>query len=495
MEPTGLIFQLSPEAAQKLQELSGGMFEDINDLLKHMHDEGEHDAGEFTSAVSRLAEAETGKCKIEKVYSFKDDPVDPVDGFDGLYDLEKADLLSEEDLLQEEDDCAAILKEKMTRTFKIDAGDKETADYLHKLLQEIPGVERVQYDILYKSFSLTAQVTNFQPNFLGADAGDDPNDTLYGRLWGIQQIKCKDAWKDSEGEGVTVAVIDTGVRAEHPDLEGNIVPGVNFIDSTQPPSDTNGHGTMCAGIIAAVRNNEKFVVGVAPKAKIMAIKIFRGAGDLGASGAKASICADAIIYAADHGARVISNSWGPANIDFPDEEVKTAVKYAHCKNCVVVFAAGNEGADIADRLYLNHDKVISVAASDKSSHRWEGENDSSSNYGAGITVSAPGLEIISTSIDSGDYSIGAGTSMACPHVAGVAALILSVRKDISPDDVKDIIRNGVDNFKYVTGQPIGLGTIDAAICVSKALIHNLGPFAKIGTLVLKAIKDLWSGLK
>ncbi|MBI4846428.1 MAG: S8 family serine peptidase [Candidatus Omnitrophica bacterium] len=331
----------------------------------------------------------------------------------------------------------------------------------------------------------------------------------YDDLWGLKKINASQAWDISQGEGVVVAVIDTGVDYNHEDIAANIwanpaeIPNNNIDDDNNgmiddirgwdfsgddssmmadnDPIDYYGHGTHCAGTIAAIGNNNIGIIGVAPKAKIMPVKIFPNPYD--------SVCADAIRYAADMGADVLSNSWGPSSRNPSNPLVESAIEYAYAKGCVVVFAAGNYNDDVAYYSPANYPKVITVAASDQNDQKCY-----FSNYGAEIDVAAPGggmsgnvnniLSLLAASHNSGfnsyivrtNYLRLAGTSMACPHVAGVTALLLSKNSSFSNAQVKQAIRRETDPI--ISFLSIGKGRINAL----KTLQVDLNSLADIGNI-------------
>jgi subtilisin family serine protease len=232
--------------------------------------------------------------------------------------------------------------------------------------------------------------------------------------WSISALKVDKVWPKSQGEGVVVAVIDTGCDLDHPDLQNNLIEGYDFIDKTKSPVDKNGHGTHVAGTIAAL-NDKKGVVGVAPKSKIMPIRSLDadGSGDLKA------VC-EGILFAADNGAHIITMSLGtPSNsIIF-----KQTLKYAVDKGCVIFCAAGNSGKD-TDLMYpAKYPETISVGSV---SNEFK-ISEFSCSKGSELDFLAPGEDVISCVPDN-NYSNMTGTSMANPFAAGCAALLLSYKK-------------------------------------------------------------------
>jgi subtilisin family serine protease len=316
----------------------------------------------------------------------------------------------------------------------------------------------------------------------------------YGDLWGILAIGGPAAWNTNAGDGIVVAVVDTGIDYNHPDIAANVwintkeipnngidddnngyvddVRGWDFIGSTyQTPTQSNdpidrmGHGTHVAGTIAAVGNNGIGIIGVAWRAKVMAVK---GLDDSGFG--LDSTLGPAIIYAANNGAEVISNSWAGQG---SSQTISDAISYAYNLGAVIVAAAGNNSDDARNYFPANLPQVITVSA-------WNpnGFLAPFSNWGSKIDVAAPGVDILSlraagTSLGkplTSDYTRADGTSMATPHVSGVAALILAQHPTYSNEDVRQAIRvsaSGGGQFNLDTGY--GLISASGALSVASVL--------------------------
>ena len=294
-----------------------------------------------------------------------------------------------------------------------------------------------------------------------------PNDPLYSQQWNLRAIRMPEAWEISQGEGVTVAVVDTGVTRV-PDLaQTEFVKGYDFVDDDEDPTDLNGHGTHVAGTLAQSTNNALGVAGVAFKAKIMPVRVLdaNGFGSL-------SDVVEGIRYAVDHGATVINLSLGSRASARLMEE---AVAYAHSKGVTVVAAAGNENSSQVS-YPARYPHVIAVSATGP-----DGTKAPYSNYGVGVDIAAPGgaktpehpeYGILQQTInrrnpDEPVFAYFQGTSMAAPHVAGVAALIQAQGiKD--PDKVEAILKRSAAPVPSDKQNFYGAGLLDAARALARA---------------------------
>ncbi len=310
-------------------------------------------------------------------------------------------------------------------------------------------------------------------------------------IYGLHLINASGAWDITTGRNdIIVAVIDTGIDYNHEDLaenmwinedeilDGTDTDGDGFIDNLygadiynndSDPMDDHGHGTHCAGTIAAVGNNTLGVVGVSWQTKIMAVKVLSSGGS-----SDAARLAAGIVWAADQGADVLSNSWG-SDRPYPSEPtIEAAIRYAYDKGCVIVFAAGNEQDDVKYYCPQNMEETITVAATDLNDNKAE-----FSNSGNLVDVSAPGVDILSLRANNTDlygngihvvdenYYYASGTSMACPHVAGLAALLLSKNHSLSQDAVRTLIKYTVDEAYSHPNEYIGTGRINASKAVHR----------------------------
>lgn len=391
-----------------------------------------------------------------------------------------------------QDRTEAIRQEFPSRSLRAAPGST-IPDLSHVYLLELPK----EADILaaVAEFSADPHVLYAQPNYryqyLFA-----PNDPFfsssgswgqpYADLWGLQKIQAETAWDINQGDGITVAVVDTGLDYNHPDIAANVwtntdeIPGNGldddsngFIDDVRgwdfvapgigdnDPMDDNGHGTHVSGTIAAVADNGLGIVGVAPEAQIMPIKALSAAGFYTSDNAAAGLH-----YAADNGADVVNNSWGCGGC-FSDPVTEEGVTYAHGFGVVVVFAAGNDNHDVVSNAPQNQPETLLVSAFDENDQKA-----SFSSFGLMVDVAAPGgsnvllpgetcgggfssanilslessiLVIDPDCVVSPGYLRIQGTSMAAPHVAGLAALILADRPTLTNEEVRQVIRTSADD--------------------------------------------------
>ncbi len=332
-----------------------------------------------------------------------------------------------------------------------------------------------------------------------------PSDTYYGYQWDLYEasggINAPAAWDKATGAGVVVAVVDTGVRP-HADLAANLLPGYDFINDTRVSNDGDGrdadasdpgdatdagfcasgsaaansswHGTHVAGTIAAVTNNGQGVAGIAFGAKVLPVRV------LGRCGGYMSDVADGMYWAAGGTvsgvpanptpARVINVSMGATGAC--DSTFQSSINAVRSRGAVVVAAAGNNNGDAAQFTPASCTGVIAVAAVGR-----DGSKASYSNYGSVVSIAAPGgdgSDGITSTINAGltspttdSYGTYLGTSMATPHVSGVAALMLSKNPSLTPDDVQARLKASARPFPAACSQ-CGAGIVDASAAVDAA---------------------------
>jgi len=345
-----------------------------------------------------------------------------------------------------------------------------------------------------------------------------PDDPYFDIQWALNQdndcdIDAPEAWNTETGdENVVIAILDTGVDWDHPDLADNIwinpgedlngngivdpydfnnidddnngfiddIRGYDFVntknsvapgeDGTIPdndPMDFHGHGTHCSGIASAVTNNNEGIAGICWNCNIMPVRIGYK-GSLGTAYMDTDDSVNGLVYAADNGADVISMSWGGNS---ESQLLKEAIDYAYNKGVVLVAAAGNNNVDLDNYplpfLPAEYENIIAVAATDSSDNRAK-----FSNYGFQIDVAAPGVNIYST-FPNNSYKKTNGTSMACPYVAGLAALILSKKPDLNPMELRTILHSSTDTIN--TDKSVGFGRINAYNALQKtaSVIANI----------------------
>lgn len=257
-----------------------------------------------------------------------------------------------------------------------------------------------------------------------------PNDPLLSSQYHHGKVNTYGAWDVLAGSNKTIAIIDTGIDADHPDLKGKLVPGKAFGLFNFSTNDDQGHGTHCAGIAAGTGNNGVGISGIDQTAKLMPVKVLNFLG----SGSTSDII-NGVYFAADNGADVLSMSLGGGSFS---QAFQDAINYAWGKNKIIVAAAGNDGVSTYSypAAYSN---VVSVAATD--------ENDlktSWSNYGTWVDVAAPGNNIYSSTND-GKYGLMSGTSMATPLVSGLMALTWGKNPMASNAAVVDRVVSTADN--------------------------------------------------
>jgi subtilisin family serine protease len=375
----------------------------------------------------------------------------------GLTDIQIATLTREKFTRRASRMRGAFQPPEISRTYvlELDEGLTNALPQILAGLRADSGVESAEQEHLY-----SANLTTNDPYLSSSGSWGQP----YPDLWGIQKVDAPAAWNTNTGAGVIVAVVDTGIDYNHPDIASNVwinkgeipnngidddhngyiddVRGWDFIGATYTdpqqsnnPIDGNGHGTHVAGTIAAVGNNGIGVVGVAWNAQVMAVKGLDNSG----TGIDSTL-GPAILYAANNGADIISASWGSTSYS---ATIADAITYAYDLGAVIVVAAGNNSEDALNFYPAALPNVITVAASDPYDNLA-----SFSNYGSKIDVAAPGVDILSLqaagtalgAVVSPGYMRLSGTSMATPHVSGLAALILSQNATYSNEDVRQVLR-------------------------------------------------------
>ncbi|MFE2285876.1 type VII secretion-associated serine protease mycosin [Streptomyces sp. NPDC059443] len=298
-------------------------------------------------------------------------------------------------------------------------------------------------------------------------------DTIRDRQWGLMALRAEEAWGTTRGNGVTVAVLDTGVDSTHPDLAGQVLDGTDLVGMGAGRGDRAWarHGTAMAGIIAGHGhgpNRRAGVLGIAPQAKILPVRVILEEGDPGrakARDSKGGALAEGIRWAADHGADVINLSLGDDSSSAHHEAGEDeAVQYALAKGVVVVASAGNGGEQGDHASYpAAYPGVIAVAAVDRN-----GKKASFSTRSWYATVSAPGVDVVIADPDRSYYE-GWGTSAASAFVSGAVALVRSAHPGLSPAQIKKLLESTAsDSPAGGRDDSRGFGLVDPAAALQAA---------------------------
>jgi hypothetical protein len=316
-----------------------------------------------------------------------------------------------------------------------------------------------------------------------ADAVYTPNDQYWSSLWNMRIIKADQAWDTYRGfTDIVVAIVDTGVDYNHQDLSAHYVAGgYDWVNDDSDPMDDNGHGTHCAGIAAAVMDNSFGVVGVS-QCSIWAEKVLPASG----TGGTWDDLASGITHAADNDVDIISMSMGGTEYS---NLVNDACTYAWNRGVLLVAASGNNklNLDVTPFYPACYSSVIAVSATNSTDQRWWEQSPSiyGSNYGSKIELAAPGESIYST-IPGDNYGYKTGTSMACPHVAGLAALLWSYKPTLANSELRNKLHDAVDDLG-TSGKDIyyGYGRINAAKVITIPGLENPATFKTTGATPAK----------
>jgi subtilisin family serine protease len=376
------------------------------------------------------------------------------------------------------DNMALAIAVPMASTFRLSYSASVSAEQAVERLEAVDGVEFAEPNRYRESYVV-------------------PNDPSFAAQWGLTRINAPAAWDRTTGSAaITVAVIDTGVDLDHPELAALLVPGTDMVDlgpnpvppagfrfegdfqgRDNVPQDEVGHGTHVAGTIACLSNNATGVAGVTWSCRLMPVKVLtrivnvNDPSDVRGTGSAADIAAG-IRWAVDHGARVLNLSLGGTT----DTQVeRDAIAYAISRGAVVVAAMGNAFQQGNPTSFpAAYPNVIAVGAINSADARAP-----FSQVGPHIDVAAPGVGVLSTVWNNG-FTNMSGTSMASPHVAGLAALILSCNSGLTAAQVGDIIRQTARPLRDNPADPIpnnnyGFGCIDAQAAINRACPRRSQP--------------------
>ena len=292
--------------------------------------------------------------------------------------------------------------------------------------------------------------------------GNAANDPLRNLQYGLDRIQAEPAWARARGAGVAIAIVDTGVDLQHEDLRGRFTVGYDFVDDDADAQDGNGHGTHVAGVVAAATDNGIGIAGVAPAAQIMPLRVL----DADGTGTESDVAAAirfAVLQARSNGLRLVINlsltDLSESGVSATSQQIEDAIREAWFAGAVVVAAVGNDDLPFSDYPAAGPN-VLAVGATDENDRRASFSN-------RNPLVVAPGERIVSTYLDVTTptdhtvYASGSGTSMAAPHVAGVAALLLSDGLD-NAQAVERIVRTADDLGTAGRDDDFGFGRVNAA---------------------------------
>ncbi|HAJ91106.1 MAG TPA: peptidase S8 [Gammaproteobacteria bacterium] len=329
----------------------------------------------------------------------------------------------------------------------------QSVKHLKQINAHVIKVAPQALDAVMRALSSNPHIDYVEKNPLVPPSAFTPNDPGYPEQWHLSKIQASVAWGVSTGNGVTIAVLDSGVEDSHPDLAGSMVPGWNVVSNNSNTSPIGLHGTAVAGAVAATGNNGIGVASIAWRARIMPVRI-SNRSDGWADGGD---MADGILWAADHGARVVNISY---DIGVASSVINDAAQYLRNKGGLLVMSAGNNNTNNGSS---ENPYIINVAATTDTDARA-----SFSNYGNYIDVSAPGEHVVTT-WENGGYGWGDGTSFSSPLAAGVIALIKAANPNLSVNEVETILKNSADDLG-ASGwdRYFGHGRVNAAVAVQMA---------------------------
>lgn len=307
-------------------------------------------------------------------------------------------------------------------------------------------------DAVARALSKNPRIAFAEKDMLVELTESTPNDPNFSSAWHLPKIQAPLAWDNSRGDGIVIAILDSGVNGGHPDLSAKMVSGWNSVSANTETGDINGHGTAVAGTAAASTDNGTGISSIAWNAAIMPVRITNRSDGW----AYFSDIANGLTWAADNGAHVANISYNVTN----SSSITSAAQYMRNQGGVVVVAAGNDGQDPG---YSDNSYLISVSATTSSDAKasW-------SNFGSFVDVAAPGSGILTTN-NGGGYGSWSGTSFASPATAGVVALIMAANPNLTPEEVEQVLEQSADNVAgSETHIYFGDGRVNAAAAVQLA---------------------------
>lgn len=364
------------------------------------------------------------------------------------FEIEGEDI-SQENIANEKQGVLKVDENRKVISFSEELSEAEMED-----IEETYGVRFLELSKVGKIYVISvdeqSSLTSLSEDYSATVETDIPVKIAADSIdWGIARIGADKVWETNSGQGVKVAIVDTGVQIDHPDLKANILQGYDFVNEDSNATDDNGHGTHVAGIVAATLN-QAGTVGASPSGKILPIKVLnnQGYGYL-------SDVVEGIYFATDSGARVINMSLSTST---DSVTLRNAVTYAANKGVLLVAAAGNDGGSPC--AYPGaYSSVICVVATDS-------KNQLASFSNLGGELAAPGVSNYSTFIGS-SYRYLSGTSMASPHVAGSAAVLMSTCPTCTTTEIRETLRNtAVDLGDQGKDILFGYGLVDVFSAVN-----------------------------
>lgn len=352
---------------------------------------------------------------------------------------------------------AGVSEQRLQRI--LEAQGSRGAERIRGLEVRVVNVPPQAEDAVIRALSRNPAIKFAEKDYL-VPLSETPDDPRFDDAWHHPMIDTPSAWRISKGDNTIVAVLDTGIDSEHPDLQGQLVAGWNSVDGSQDIDDIHGHGTRVAGTLGAATDNGIGVASVGWNTRIMPIRVTNRSDGVASS----SDIARALTWAADNGAHIASMSYQ----SWRHSTVASAAKYMRDRGGVVFGAAGNNGTDTGNSS-TPYVVVVAATTSSDNTASW-------SNYGEYVDLSAPGASIQTTS-RGGGYSSVSGTSYSTPVAAAVAALIREADPQLTPGQIEQILYDTAADLGDPGWDPhFGWGRVDAGQAVTLASSTSSGDF-------------------